>query len=402
MKTFGLACVVCVAACVPKGPAIPPLPSAGGPAWTELSSEHFVMWTDVPPARGRELVRVLEDHRQVVLDIALGGRDSHAKILAIALRDADEVGAYVPKEFIAYAWGTPNPIRMPVIVFAADTTDENIHIVTHELTHAITFPVVPHQPRWFAEGLAGYFATARLTAARDAVDVGRPLDYIARELATQPRTPIAQLFGCDANPCMDDMFYATTWALFSFFVNNYPQQLTRFMSKFPDLPHDQWRTAWTEAFPGATPDQLDHEMARWLAHGTRKELHYTIKLADYPVAERKLADGDALATRALLRYIFTKSDAETRAALDAALAADKTNLVARLLDAAVAKTSSPDDARATAAAHPDDWRAWWLVGYALQHGPEATDARAKLCMLAATDLTKDVDARLCAGVASPR
>ena len=93
-----------------------------------------------------------------------------------------------------------------------------------------------------------------------------------------------------------------------------------------------------------------------------------------PVAttHRALGAGDAHAARALVRIASTKQleDGE----VTEALAADPTNLTANLL-------KRPDDASAVAAAHPDDWRAWWLVGL---HGDRAL-AHEKLCAAAAAD-----------------
>jgi hypothetical protein len=56
--------VVLLVAC---GPAIPPLPSAGGPAWLELASGHFTLWTDAGAERGRELVREMERRYQLIM-----------------------------------------------------------------------------------------------------------------------------------------------------------------------------------------------------------------------------------------------------------------------------------------------------------------------------------------------
>ena len=36
-------------------PAIPHLPSQGGPAWFEIKSEHFRLWTDDSIERGRQV-----------------------------------------------------------------------------------------------------------------------------------------------------------------------------------------------------------------------------------------------------------------------------------------------------------------------------------------------------------
>lgn len=69
------------------GPALPPIPSKGGPMWTELESEHFTLWTDASLNRGHELIRQLEHLRQVVLAIGFGPGEPEGRSLVIAMRD---------------------------------------------------------------------------------------------------------------------------------------------------------------------------------------------------------------------------------------------------------------------------------------------------------------------------
>jgi len=388
--------VAAIAACVPPhGPAIPALPSQGGPPWVELTSEHFVMWTDASAQRGRELMREMENHRLVVLGVALNNADPKTRIFVLALRDAEEVNSYVPPQFAAYS-SDGSPARQPVIVLAADTEEPHIHLITHELTHVISWSVVPHQPHWFAEGLAGYFETARMGASRKTVDVGEPLDYNVRLLRSAHWISTASLFGCTELTCMSSMFYAQSWALFSFLANEHPAELQRFMQRLAELPSGQAARAWLDAFPDLTVEKLDRDLIAWLAHGQRTVLHYKLKLRDWPVTERPLKDSDALAARGLLRFAFAKGAPEIRAELTAALAADGTNVLARLVQTAITKSITPNDARALTIAHPDDWRAWWLLGYSVERGPEAVEARQKLCALVAADPSIGPQPELCA------
>jgi hypothetical protein len=381
-----------LAACVPPhGPAIPALPGKGGPAWSEVTSEHFILWTDAPAARGRALVRQMENHRQVVIGVALDNAKSKAKSFVIALRDAEEVAAYIPSRFVAYSWGG-SPVRQPVIVIAADTDDHDNHIITHELTHVITWGVIPNQPHWFAEGIAGYFETAKLGAGGATVDVGQPLDYIVARLRDAQFMSTASLFACREIACIDDMFYAKTWALFSFLVNEHPVELRALMQRLVELPVGQ---EFTGGIPRLPQDQLDRDLATWLAHGRLTVLHYKVKLEDWPVAVRPLADADALAARGLLRFMFAKTAPETRAELTAAVTADPTNLLGWLVLTSLTGSMGITDARATAKAHPEDWRAWWLLGFAVQHGPEAAEAREKLCALVANDPSAAVPGGIC-------
>src|SRR6266496_3041195 len=118
------------AAC--HGPALPAVPSQGGPQWHEMQSEHFTLWTDGSKTRAQQLIREMEHLRQVVLGVGFTGSSAEARSLVLALRDSEEVGVFVPRQFVAYAWGG-GPIRQPVIVIPSDTDDEHQHVVTHEL-----------------------------------------------------------------------------------------------------------------------------------------------------------------------------------------------------------------------------------------------------------------------------
>jgi hypothetical protein len=75
--------------------------------------------------------------------------------------------------------------------------------------------------------------------------------------------------------------------------------------------------------------------------------------------------------------------------LTQSLALDATNVLARLVETSLNQAIAPADARATATAHPDDWRAWWLVAFALQQKPAAATERAlamsKMCALIGED-----------------
>ncbi|MDB4953796.1 MAG: hypothetical protein JWO36_1365 [Myxococcales bacterium] len=279
------------------------------------------MWTDTSNAHGRELIQQLEHLRQVVLGVAFpNDTAANGKSFVIALRDGEEVGAYIPEQFIAYASGDGNPARRPMILLPADVDGSDAHVITHELTHVISYNVIRHQPPWFAEGIAGFFATVRLDAGLENVDVGQPLDHVVQSLRYSRPKSARALFACRENICMDEMFYATTWALFSFLANEHPAELLKLEARLDELPDQEQAKAWSEVFPELTPEALDHELAGWLAHGRHVVWHFKAKLQDWPVTERKLADGDVYAARALLRMMFKREGAE--AELATALAAE--------------------------------------------------------------------------------
>lgn len=377
-----------IALAVACAPAIPPLPSRGGPAWLELKSEHFILWTDAPAARGCELVRKMEHHRQVVMR-AMNNAPSNARSFVIALNSAREAAAYLPEEFAAVAWNASGPTLQPGILLDADTEDRN-HVVSHELTHVISFGIFANLPGWLAEGLAIYFEMVEPNPGETHIKIGLPREDRAGFLLTKPPLSTAKLFACQEIKCMDDAFYATSWALFSFLLNEHTVQFIHYLRRLQEVPEAKQAEVWHDVFPGLSPDKLDHLLKNWLNSGLLATPLIEVTVKDFPATERQLGDGDVLAARSLLDFMFTQDVSAMRANLAAGLAIDRTNVLARLVEAALTKSIAPDDARATAAAHPDDWRAWWLVGVAIRGGPEAVEALDKLCELAKNEVPECV------------
>jgi len=157
-----------------------------------------------------------------------------------------------------------------------------------------------------------------------------------------------------------------------------------------ELPSDKHVQAWNEVFPDLPPTALDHKLYRWVKIGDIRLPRVPVTVRDVPTSQRALGDADVLVARAVLegthREDLTKLSADeaasVRADLDAALAIDRTHLLGNLSKAELTRSIAPDDARAVAAAHPDDWRAWRLVERALRGTPEGEAAHAKLCALA--------------------
>jgi hypothetical protein len=380
--------LVALVAC---GAAVPPVPGKGGPAWNEIESEHFTLWTDAGVERGRELIRQMEYLHQVVYGVAFPGLPTDGRTFAIALRDKYEVGAYLPDMFQAYALPLDSPVGEPMLVFAADTDERDGHVVTHELTHVISFVPVRHQPVWFAEGIAQFFETVKLDTHRAVVDVGEPLKNQVIEVRRLTLLPGDQLFACKQSACRDERFYMTSALLFSYLANVHPAELLRYEDHLMASPDTD--RAWSEVFPTLPPAALDRELRTWVLQGSHRIWHFTVQLREPAMTVRALGDGDVYAARAALRSTFYPDG--QAAEIDRALAADPTNVLARLEQYLTRKSITPADARATAAAHPGDWRAHALVVFALQTGAEADAARAKACALAATNRAAVVAPLVC-------
>jgi hypothetical protein len=358
------------------------------------------MWTNSSPNRGRELLREMEQLRQILLDVAFPRAQAKGRILVLAFRNADEVAAYVPRQFSAYSWSGRGGIYQPLIAVNADAEETDHRVLTHELTHVISYAVIEEQPRWFAEGLAGFFETAKLDPGSSLVNVGAPLELMTRRVRELGLTPMTSMFSCTELACMDDRYYATAWALMSYLANTHAAALLRYQARLSELSGAEQSTAWTEVFPALTPDKLDHVVRDWFFHGPHQVWHYPVALKETQITERPIGDAELYAARGLLRYYADRSGREPPE-IATAVKLDATNMIAQLVRAAHARASDPDVARALVAAHPEDWRAWWMLAFALRTGDEAHAARIKLCALAPNPSTLPPD--LCASpiAASP-
>lgn len=368
----------------PATAAVPKLPSQGGPAWIELQSDHFTLWTDAKPERARTLMRQIEHLRLVLIAIGFDNAHDLSRSMVFAFGSRAETLAYIRSGAIAYAVsGLFSPIRQPMIVMPADVGGDDAHVITHELIHLVTGNLIPAQPRWFAEGMAEFFASVGLDPDKAVVEVGRPSRAIVSNLRHVRPLPVERMFACNGGACADSDFYVTAWAMFAYLANQRTQELIAYTTRLYALPmtREGRAQAWREAFPDLTPETFDHELRKWIAYGKYGVRRFELKLAAPTFAERALNDTDVLAARALLG---PGAEGEVPAELTAALAADPTHLLAHLVRQSLKQPTTVDAMQRLTAAHPDDWRSWLLLFYAAENTPEAAPAKQKACELLAT------------------
>ncbi len=397
-------------ALVACGPAILPVPGKGGPAWIELTSEHFTLWTDTVPARAHELIREMEHFRQAVVGVAFPNAPATARAMVIAFRDDEELHKMLSDNTVlAYDVLPEAPWWQPVIILPAysdyDPADTRS---PHELTHLISHMVVRHQPRWLSEGIAEFFETLQIDPDKSTVIAG-----LAPRDGTRPsRMPslvsASTLFAWQTQQAgkAERQLYGTAWALFTFLTNEHRAELVHYLELLAamgdttnDLTPKQLERAWDEAFPSLPVATLDTPLRQWLVRGSHMVFQFNIQLREGPVAEHTLTDADVYAMRA---WLFWHDDQKRsqRANLLAALEADPTNVLARVISSQLGDTSlTAAVARTMVAAHADDWRAWWLASTAIsaEHGneAEAEAAAAKACALIAQNPAVLAPPKLC-------
>jgi hypothetical protein len=367
------------------GGIMPRLPSRGGAPWIELRSEHFRLWTNASVARAHELIISLEERRQVIAR-AMNRTQQAAKIFVIAMRNKEELAAFLPPPVMAFAWREQNPTHQAGIAIPAVSDDSEV-IMNHEVAHAISYALIADQPRWFAEGLASYFEMATLDPKTRVAEIGVPRAGLLQVL--QWRGPISarKLFACKGGGCIDVDFYASSWALFSYLLNEHFARFGAYLQHLqqPDGDHAK---AWSAAFPGLQLERLDDQLWEWVQSGKFAVPRISVVVRRYPAVERPLGDADVLAAWSLLSYFYGRS-ATSLANAEAALALDRTHVLAWAMKTAQGETPSVPASRAIVEAHPEDWRAWQLLYFALLPTRGAEEelkaVRTRLCAMAAKE-----------------
>lgn len=375
-----LAALLLTMGCVP-GPVPLKLPSQGGPRWIELQSEHFTLGTDATSEQGRHHLAKLEERRQI-LSRGMNRTQQTERIFAIVFRSQEELKAYLPEHVLAFAWSSDNPTFQPGLVLSLDSQGA---VVNHELAHAISFALLEHQPRWLAEALATYFELGAPEPGTRMVTLGRPSPSRLQHLRSPEPLSVAQLFACKRAECSDDAFYAWSWALFAYLLE---QRFDRFAIYLQSLQVNKGdhELAWLEAFGEEPLAGLDRSLRAWVEAGYMRVMRFWLEPQPTPAVERPLRDVEILTGNSLLPYAMGDVDAAVRRA-DEAIALDRRYPLAWLMASAKEVKISEEEARAVVAANPDDWRALQLLVFKLgrlgRSDEELTPLRRRMCELAA-------------------
>jgi len=326
--------------------------------WHAISTAHFEMWTDGDVATAKETLTSFEHARSVILGVLAPELDSHRRTLVLAFADRWETAPYLPKDAAAQTLSR-TPLLAPVIIMAADATRLDERVLVHELAHAVSFEFMPHQPDWFAEGLASYFEGIQLEG-KD-VEVGRPSPDRAAWL--RHRLTVEQAMHVRRSDRLTPQFYATTWVIVAYLINARRAAFDAYEAK---LRHGD--AAWTEV-PVA---ELQQGIDDWVRRNELTYQRYVLQVRAWPATVRALPPADVLAIEGLFAH-----DGSGKDKLATARALEPTNLIAEL---ARNKPPAIEAARAVAAAHPDDWRAHWML-MLVATGDERDAAWDRTCAL---------------------
>ena len=250
--------------------------------WTKLVTANFELYSNARESEGRELLRELETFRHVVSRF-LGLTNVQREPAMVFLFKTDAAfEPYKPR------WeGKPRPISGVHMQDSLDTIlalsrqrrrDDTMRVLFHEYVHLLTARQFRHAPVWVNEGVAEVFST--FESRNDRFDIGVAATNHAFFLQKNPPMSVHHLLsvGRDSKDYNEreraGKFYASSWLLAHHLLFARRGYESNVMAVYATLSATTTNpvAAFSRAF-GATPDQLDEELPRYLKGGT----HFVVR-----------------------------------------------------------------------------------------------------------------------------
>jgi hypothetical protein len=322
-------------ACASCGLLTPALqsPVQSGVVWREVTSEHFVLYTDLASDEARRRMQEFETLRDALVKVAFDmGNGGEPRVWIVLFdRDAD-FEAFAPFGVAGYT--SPSLgldlERHAALVLPARAGDPGRRTFVHEEVHELMHRALGNSPVWLNEGMAEYFST--LSFENGDVFVGQAVpertkipESLVPSAAQVVSAGRASFLPEESDSLTAARFYAGAWLLVHFFHNGPDPYRLRFDSFVGALgdgqsPDEAWRTAMA----GVAEETLEWEFrkhirsASWLVHGE--------KIAALPplnLTERRMAAAEVHLLWA--RLAATKDRALATREVDDAAALDPTS-----------------------------------------------------------------------------
>ena len=358
---------------------LPACPLDGGPRWSEWTSPHFRVLTDVEDAEDAETLATQLEHFRAAI-VAAAWRevpDTGEPIEVAVLRTWSEADVFLPPHtgglFFDY-------LGTGIVVAPATNQVERENVLKHEIVHALMrqLDLDRHAPIWFGEGMAMYLATAAYEESSDKVIFGAPDLEMLKRVAYRGTSPWHVLWRWSKDPLERARLYATSWLFVHYLFNHERERFQRFQAGLAGSKDA--KVLWNQTFPDlTTPDAFEKTLNRYIEGGEYVKYIAMIPRPHFSFVTRALPDGEVHSLRALL-YAMGKghndeAPARLRIELAEALRQEPLNLRARMLERLFVRENvgDIDTARALTAKYPAAWQAWLVLAAAHGHRREGKE-----------------------------
>jgi hypothetical protein len=336
--------------------------------WVSVQSAHFQLYTDLDADDAEAQARDLERALSSLLQHGWGDPGDPPILLNVVMfrRHAD-FERYAGTALAGYH--VPELLFEPWIVMPVPNRVDGLAVLRHELTHYIAHQVIQVQPQWFAEGLACYFETARMNQA-GRFEVGAVPMALWNSLRREGLLPAARLF-TRHEPPLSQRFYATSWALVHYLVNEHSDRFVHYQDALArGTGH---AAAWAASFPELHPTAIDLALHRYVTDGRYARYEHVAREPVVSVQGRTLSYADQLALEGMLSSSCPACGDAQRAerAFAQARGIDSLQVQAAARDIlqAPGSPSAKTEARSLVSKLPDSWLAQLTLAVVLVADP---------------------------------
>jgi hypothetical protein len=290
--------------------------------WTEVSSDHFLIYGEQSPSvltkfaerlellhaamafrHARNLIKPSPSNRVTIYAVS-----DVAKVRKLGELANNAAGVYIPRAGAIMA-------ITPRISQAEDKTEMGGEtILYHEYAHHFMFHITNRaMPKWFVEGFAEFYSGLKFTD--DALGVGLPADHRANEFAFGFKVPIRTLLRAEGDAGADtrgNSFYAQSWLLMHYLTFS-RERATQFPVYFSLLAKGTPALTAAETAFGDL-DQLSKDLDAYFA---KRALSYLpiarTKLTYGPITTRTISPGHAAMIYPIIKAQRRVDDEEAKA-----------------------------------------------------------------------------------------
>lgn len=362
-------------------------PAKGGSEWREYRSKHFVVQSDAGRFKVELLVHELEHIHALELQALVGEQveiPGHLRVIAFADPGlfADVAGNREIVGFFKYS-----NMHEPMIVLPIVGLQTGPETIAHEIAHHLSRFLFLRQPRWFAEGLAQFVETVATTHTESSTPIGSHIVHGERSggraagmaprdmsLAAQQTSYVSlqELLRWEGelDTAEAAKYHLASWILYHWLWNNRSKQFTAFQQRL--MNGEEPRAALRAEIPELDPDnraalaKLDAALQEYRRSG--RYLSYRVTAQSDGSFSDAGPLGSADVHMLMLDAGYRKNDKDKLAYVDEALAEDAAQPMAIMARAAADKSSPAAALRKSVVARQGDWRAWLLLGAALDAG----------------------------------
>ena len=298
---------------------VPECAAHGGTPWLELTSQHFVVSTNLPPSEAREAAVQLEQARTVVLAAFPMGDAPRLDVVVFQTASQLQELAGDPVLDAALTHDRKGALLLTGNAgsFLAVT---QLRSLLHELAHHFSGGVLRRWPRWFEEGLAIYLETITLDADLKTAVRGTANEVRLDEVLRWGVLPVKSLWAWDVEPDrhngLEEHRAASSWFWVHFFFNEHRRQLDGFMRSL--AAGDEPGTAWTAAFGLLSPEAMTEAATAYLAKQQTRSQKMDLSQLNTSLSERTVPDAQVhavLSRAAAALGAWPRARAEARAAM---------------------------------------------------------------------------------------